>query len=54
MLRVIFKNDKIEVQKADNSADPHLARYHSSVMDVKNLNEMQDFNCKDALQRACK
>lgn len=33
----------IEVQRADSGADPHRARYHSSVMDVENLDEKQDY-----------
>lgn len=34
----------IEVQRADHGADPHRARYHSSVMDVENLDAGQDFS----------
>ena len=34
----------IEIQRADRGADPHRARYHSSVMDVENLDAGQDFN----------
>ena len=33
------KKYDIEVPRADNGADPHRARYHSSVMDVENLVE---------------
>lgn len=33
----------IEVQRDDFGADPHRARYHSSVMDVENLDAGQDF-----------
>lgn len=33
----------IEVQRADSGADSHRARYHSSVMDVENLDEKQDY-----------
>ena len=33
----------IEVQRGDSGADPHRARYHSSVMDVENLDEKQDY-----------
>ena len=33
----------IEVQRADSGEDPHRARYHSSVMDVENLDEKQDY-----------
>lgn len=34
----------IEVQRADHGADPHRARYHSSVMDVENLDAGQEFS----------
>lgn len=37
------KKHDIEVQRSDNGADPHRARYHSSVMDVENLDEKQDY-----------
>ena len=37
------KKYDIEVQRADNGADPHRARYHSSVMDVENLDKDQDY-----------
>lgn len=37
------KKYDIEVQRADNGADPHRARYHSSMMDVENLDEKQDY-----------
>lgn len=37
------KKYDIEVQRADNGADPHRARYHSSVMDVDNLDEKQEY-----------
>ena len=37
------KKYDIEVQRADKGADPHRARYHSSVMDVENLDEKQDY-----------
>ena len=37
------KKYDIEVQRSDNGADPHCARYHSSVMDVENLDEKQDY-----------
>ena len=33
----------IEVQRSDQGADPHRARYHSSVMDVENLDEKQNY-----------
>ena len=37
------KKYDIEVQRSDNGADPHRARYHSSMMDVENLDEKQDY-----------
>ena len=37
------KKYDIEVQRADNGADPHRARYHSSIMDVENLDADQDY-----------
>ena len=39
------KKYDIEVQREDKGADPHRARYHSSMMDIENLDEKQD--CKD-------
>ena len=33
----------MEIQRKDKGADPHRARYHSSVMDVENLDAGQDF-----------
>lgn len=33
----------LEVQRQDKGADPHRARYHSSVMDIENLHFGQDF-----------
>ena len=33
----------IEVQRSAYGADPHRARYHSSIMDVENLDENQDY-----------
>lgn len=33
----------MEIQRSDRGADPHRARYHSSVMDVENLDAGQDF-----------
>lgn len=33
----------IEVQRADDGADPHRAWYHSSMMDVENLDEKQEY-----------
>ena len=38
------KKYDLEIQRADKGADPHRARYHSSVMDVENLNAGQNFN----------
>lgn len=37
------KKYDLEVQRADAGARPHRARYHSSVMDVENLDAGQDF-----------
>ena len=37
------KKYDIEVQRSDNGADPHRARYHSSVMDIENLDEKQNY-----------
>lgn len=34
----------LEIQRADKGADPHRARYHSSVMDIENLDAGQEFN----------
>ena len=34
----------IEIQRSDEGADPHRARYHSSAMDVDNLKSKQQFN----------
>lgn len=36
------KKYDIEVQRADDGADPHRARYHSSIMDIENLDAGQD------------
>lgn len=33
----------LEIQRADNGARPHRARYHSSAMDIENLDAGQDF-----------
>ena len=33
----------MEIQREDKGADPHRARYHSSVLDVENLDAGQDF-----------
>ena len=48
------KKYDMEVQRSDNGADPHRARYHSSVMDVENLDEKQDYRdwlCEDILRQ---
>jgi hypothetical protein len=37
------KKYDLEIQRADKGADPHRARYHSSVMDVENLDVGQEF-----------
>lgn len=37
------KKYDIEIQRSDNGADPHRARYHSSVMDVENLDKDQNY-----------
>lgn len=37
------KKYDIEVQRSDHGADPHRARYHSSMMDIENLDERQDY-----------
>lgn len=37
------KKYDIEIQRADNGADPHRARYHSSALDVENLDEKQEY-----------
>jgi len=33
----------LEIQREDRGADPHRARYHSSVMDIENLDAGQEF-----------
>ena len=38
------KKYDLEIQRADKGADPHRARYHSSVMDVENLDAGQEFD----------
>lgn len=38
------KKYDMEVQRSDLGADPHRARYHSSVMDVENLDAGQEFS----------
>ena len=37
------KKYDLEIQREDKGADPHRARYHSSVMDVENLDAGQEF-----------
>ena len=37
------KKYDIEIHRADNGADPHRARYHSSALDVENLDEKQEY-----------
>ena len=37
------KKYDIEIQKGEEGASPHRARYHSSVMDIENLNAGQKF-----------
>lgn len=39
----VGKKYDLEIQRADKGADPHRARYHSSIMDVENLDAGQDF-----------
>lgn len=39
----IGKRYNIEVQRRDKGADPHRARYHSSVLDIENLHSGQGF-----------
>ena len=38
------KKYDLEIQRADKGAGAHRARYHSSVMDIENLNAAQDFD----------
>lgn len=38
------KKYDLEIQREDKGADPHRARYHSSVLDIENLHVGQDFN----------
>lgn len=38
------KKYDIEIQRADRGAGPHRARYHSSVMDVENLDKGEPFD----------
>ncbi len=37
------KRYDLEVQRQEKGADPHRARYHSSVMDIENLHSGQEF-----------
>lgn len=37
------KKYDLEIQRADKGAGPHRARYHSSVMDIENLDAGQEF-----------
>lgn len=37
------KKYDLEIQRAEKGADPHRARYHSSVMDIENLDAGQEF-----------
>ena len=37
------KKYDLEVQRQDKGADPHRARYHSSVMDIENLHSGREF-----------
>ena len=37
------KKYDLEIQRADKGAGPHRARYHSSVMDIENLDARQEF-----------
>ncbi len=37
------KKYDLEIQRADHGAEPHRARYHSSVMDIENLDASQEF-----------
>ena len=39
----VGKKYDLEVQRQDKGADPHRARYHSSVMDIENLHSGQEF-----------
>lgn len=40
----IGKKYDMEVQREDKGADPHRARFHSSVLDIENLDAGQDFS----------
>lgn len=37
------KKYDLEIQRSDRGADPYRARYHSSVMDIENLDAGEDF-----------
>ena len=37
------KRFDLEIQRQEKGADPHRARYHSSVLDIENLNAGQEF-----------
>lgn len=37
------KKYNLEIQRQDKGADPHRARYHSSILDIENLHSGQDF-----------
>ena len=39
----VGKKYDLEVHRQDKGADPHRARYHSSVMDIENLHSGQEF-----------
>lgn len=39
----VGKRYDLEIQRSDKGADPHRARYHSSVIDIENLDAGQDF-----------
>ena len=38
------KKYDMEIQREDKGADPHRARFHSSVLDIENLDAGQEFN----------
>lgn len=38
------KKYDLEIQREDKGANPHRARYHSSVLDIENLSAGQEFN----------
>ena len=38
------KKYDMEIQREDKGADPHRARFHSSVLDIENLNAGQEFS----------